>query len=188
MLGNDVVDLLDPEACAGAQHARFDERVFAEDELRELERSADPVRTRWTLWAAKEAALKCARRCDPGLLFAPRRFRVELAAGCVRSGVERLRLHVVASGGALHAIAARPGARIAAGLARLAPGEDAGRAARALAVSLVAARVGAAEVELAIERGADRIPRVLREGRLLPHAVSLSHHGRFAACAVGFAP
>jgi phosphopantetheinyl transferase (holo-ACP synthase) len=187
MLGDDVVDLLDPEARAGAQHARFDERVFGEDELRLLERSADPVRTRWTLWAAKEAALKCARRRDPGIGFAPRRFRVELASGWVRSGVERLRLHVVTSGGALHVIAARSGARIAARLARLAPGEDPGRAARALAVSLVATEIGAAQAELAIERGADRIPRVLRGGRILPLAVSLSHHGRFAACAVGLA-
>ena len=81
MIGNDVVDLRDPETRPGAQHARFDARVFAASERLALERSRDAGRLRWILWAAKESAFKAARRCDPATVFAPSHFVVELGEG-----------------------------------------------------------------------------------------------------------
>ena len=65
MLGNDIVDLADPETSWGGQHPRFDQRVFTSCERAALLRSPDPQRTRWVLWAVKESAFKGARRARP---------------------------------------------------------------------------------------------------------------------------
>ena len=70
MLGNDVVDLADPEVRGGPAHPRFDARVFSPPERRALESESAPNRLRWTLWAAKEAAYKLAVKRDPNAIFA----------------------------------------------------------------------------------------------------------------------
>jgi len=77
LVGNDVVDLRDPENQPGAIHPRFDERVFTPVERARLTDEATAHRTRWLMWAAKESAFKVARKLDPGVRFLPRRFRVD---------------------------------------------------------------------------------------------------------------
>ena len=56
MLGNDVVDLGDPETLRGAQHPRFDARVFTREERAAIADSPAPERLRWSLWPALAAA------------------------------------------------------------------------------------------------------------------------------------
>ena len=56
MIGNDVVDLRDPDADPWRLHARFDERVFHPSERALIAASPQPGRTRWVLWALKESA------------------------------------------------------------------------------------------------------------------------------------
>ena len=72
-VGNDVVDLVDPETLREEQHPRFDERVYAPEELALLQRSESEHVTRWLLWAAKEAAYKAEKRDAPDTVFSPRR-------------------------------------------------------------------------------------------------------------------
>ena len=76
MIGNDVVDLRDPDADFASFSPRFDVRVFSASERRRIQASADPEACRWRLWAAKEAVFKAARKADPGAVFSPRRFEV----------------------------------------------------------------------------------------------------------------
>ena len=76
MLGNDVVDLRDPET--HTRHPSFDARVFTETERRSLDASPDPHAMRQMLWAAKESAYKAARRRDPRVVFSPIRFETVL--------------------------------------------------------------------------------------------------------------
>jgi 4'-phosphopantetheinyl transferase EntD len=71
-VGDDIVDL----AAQPFPSARFVARVFSPFERRLLDRSPDPARTCWTLWAAKEAAFKVGRKLDPSLIFAHSRFEV----------------------------------------------------------------------------------------------------------------
>ncbi len=52
LVGNDVVDLHDPESSPEALHARFDARVFTTDERVLLSASDSMHELRWTLWAA----------------------------------------------------------------------------------------------------------------------------------------
>ena len=64
MLGNDIVDLLDPESRPESFRPRFDDRVFDPREQTDIAHDDDPHTRRWAHWAAKEAAYKLARQVD----------------------------------------------------------------------------------------------------------------------------
>jgi phosphopantetheinyl transferase (holo-ACP synthase) len=189
VIGNDVVDLCDPETRPGATHPRFDSRVFARPELALLRRSGAPERLRWILWAAKEAAYKVARKLDPKATFAPARFAVRLDArlrGRVEHAGRRLFVAVRAEPGSLHAIASDAELapeRLLLGQERLAPpAADPGQAVRRLALEELVLRLGAAPSELAIARRG-RVPQLLRRGEASGLDLSLSHHGGLVAFA-----
>ncbi len=193
MLGNDVVDLTDPEARPGATHPRFDARVFTPAELERLRGSGAPHRLRWMLWAAKEAAYKLLRKVDARTIFSPVRFQVALDAtlrGQVRHGDRVVSLRLGEGEDSLHAIATderTPESRILTETAELEdpagalPGTG-GAAARALAVEHIAGRLGVDPEELEIERRG-RIPTLRHRGEETGLDLSLSHHGRFVAFA-----
>ena len=185
MVGNDVVDLEDEETAPFATHPRFDERVFAPEELRFLESSGARDRLRWVLWAAKESAFKVARKLDPRAIFSPRRAIVRLGTdgrGAVRVGERAFSLFVACDGEACHAVASSGAGAVTSVMRRLAPWESPRLRARRLAISIVARELGASPADVAIvkEQG---IPTVRLRGRPAPLDVSLSHHGRFVAFA-----
>lgn len=187
MLGDDVVDLLDAEAAAGATHPRFDRRVFTDAERARLERSREPQRLRWTLWAAKESCFKAVRRLDPSVIFAPARFLVHLEgarrATVVHDG-QRFGVAIELHDGLVHAVAVAagaPAAEIVAASFRVGDGEPS-TAARALAIDRLAPRLAVDPARLTIVRQG-RIPALCLDGRPSGVALSLSHHGR----GVGFA-
>ncbi len=80
LVGNDIVDLHDPESRPEALHNRFDTRVFTSDEREALTTSASAHALRWTLWAAKESAYKVAKKLDSAVRFLPRDFVVRRLA------------------------------------------------------------------------------------------------------------
>lgn len=193
MLGNDVVDLADPEARAAALHPRFDRRVLDEEEQAWLRTSQRPERDRWVLWAAKESAFKAARRLDAGVVFSPVRFAVRLRAEagafrgsvhhrgrrfCVSVEVERDLVHAVCR--AEPWVGSEPLCAVETVRAELAPSEASARV-REMARSAVAAALDLAPAALRFDRS-DRLP-LLRAGDRVVSALSLSHHGRSAAFA-----
>jgi len=192
MVGDDLVDLGDPEVCSGAQHPRFDARVFAPAELAALAASPVAGRLRWILWAAKEAAYKLARKLDPGVAFSPSRFVVSLDAtlrGRVAFAGGAARVRVRPAGDAGHAPARdgeRTGTGLVLGVARLGARDDPSRAARELALRRVAERLGLDPRELRVVRRG-RIPSLrLPGGDALD--LSLSHHGSFVSFACELDP
>jgi phosphopantetheinyl transferase (holo-ACP synthase) len=190
MIGNDVVDLTDPEARPGATHARFDGRVFAPAERALLAESRAPQRLRWRLWAAKEAAYKVARKLDARAVFAPSRFVVRLEGGgrgVVRYGAEVFAVWIDEAEDHVHAAAAGGDhrGRRPVMAARSAAGASLSAAARSLAVDTLARVLGEDPRSIAIV-SRDRIPRARLRGRAAAVDLSLSHHGRLVACA--FAP
>jgi len=195
MLGNDVIDLADPETWPGACHPRFAARVFTPVERATIAASPRPACTRWVHWAAKESAYKAARQRAPATVFAPQRFVVRLAGassrptlGDVRHGSDRFRLRVVLGHDVIHAIAWDPEATgvLVADVGRLdaaATPAQLSAAARALAVRMIGRALGVADTRLAVVRVAGSPPRLLRDGHLADAAVSLSHHGQLVAFA-----
>jgi phosphopantetheinyl transferase (holo-ACP synthase) len=188
-VGNDVVDLGDPETRPEATHPRFDARVFDEGERRALGESSAQGRLRWTFWAAKESAFKAARKLDPDVRFLPRRFSVHLLDDVraeVRHRIGRFHVWLEEAQDWVHATAAPaargrrpPGFRVE----RLEQaGFDASQRARDLALEILAPIVpGASDAARIVTSGG--IPE-LRDGeRRLPVDLSLSHHGRMVACA-----
>ena len=192
MLGNDVIDLGDPEARPGALHPRFDARVFTPDERAALACAAHPERLRWRLWAMKEAAYKCLKKLEPATCFSPRHIRVRLEgerAESVHCAGRRLRVALWEEGDALHAIAtdgADPEHDVLRALTALPAAAEpahASAAVRTLARTAAAAHLRCAPGDLAfIHEG--RAPRLQRCGLPVDLDLSLAHHGRFLAAAL----
>ena len=188
MIGNDVVDLLHPGVQAGARHVRFDARVFARSERDALRASGAPDRLRWMLWAAKEAAYKVVKKLDPGTVWSPRRFVVELDANLTGHALHEgheLPVLVEEDGAHVHAIASDTEPNSDAQrwqVGHLAVGEQEGLAARALAIAALAPELGVDAGSLRfVKRG--RVPILCRGDEPVGVDLSLSHHGSFVAWA-----
>lgn len=188
MVGNDVVDLDDDEVRADTLHPRFDERVFGRSERELLGASVVPNRTRWILWAAKEAAFKLMKKLDPCVVFAPSRFVVNLDStlnGRVKSNGHSVLVSIRVNEKWIHAIAtdddpARQ--RVLSALEMTHTASDPSVSVRELAIRTLSERLKKAPDHFSIrQRG--RIPYVMTRGENTALDLSLSHHGRF----VGFA-
>jgi phosphopantetheinyl transferase (holo-ACP synthase) len=194
MVGNDVVDLRDRDTDPSTLSARFDQRVFAEDELALLSRSAAKVSLRWTLWAAKEAAYKLIVKRDPGTIFSPVRFRVRLCedaeSGVVEAGGRVVPVRIREEEGAIHAVAVASSNSndLIVGVLRVrqrhGDGRDLGRAVRNLATTRIAdwLQVDPGEIEI---RKRGRVPELFIEGARASCDLSLAHHGDVVAFAFG---
>lgn len=186
MLGNDVVDLGDPETAD--RHRRFDARVFHPTERALIDASPTPARTRWLLWAAKESAYKAARKADPRTVFTPSRFVVRVEDGghaTVDAGNRAFRAEVASGPHVVHVVAHAlddaPGGWCAA-VTTCPPGVSPSDAVRRLAIARLAAHLDTAPDDLAIRRDG-RIPAVWIGGIRSNADLSLAHHGRFVAFA-----
>ena len=193
LVGNDIVDLHDPESRPEALHNRFDTRVFTSDEREALTTSASAHALRWTLWAAKESAYKVAKKLDPAVRFLPRDFVVRrLAEGRAvvvhETGPFDVRLRRteewVSAVATLTAGNAPEAHRsVSTGIERLeVHGADPSQTVRELVCAALAFRMNVppGQVQIAADRG---IPVALWRNRRLPVDLSLSHHGRFVAWA-----
>jgi len=189
MVGNDVVDLRARAVVAGPRHPRFDARVFAPSEHRALRESAAPNALRWTLWAAKEAAYKVAKKLDDATVWSPLRFVVSLSGGSdgtVEHKGRSIPVRVEADAERVHAVATDRAEALDGVRSRVAELEatdaDPSAAVRRLAREELAPLLGAEPGALEIGRR-DRIPVLRMAGRDAPFDLSLSHHGRFVAYA-----
>ncbi|MBW2240476.1 MAG: 4-phosphopantetheinyl transferase family protein [Deltaproteobacteria bacterium] len=189
MIGNDVVDLGDPEVQASGRHPRWDARVFSSLELETLHASGAPDRLRWIFWTAKEAAYKVARKLDRRIVFSPPRFEVRLDAtlrGHVHHPEGTFPVRVDEAKDRLHAIASdeEPGDSDLLEQVVAWDGDVAlaGKALRARVRRELATRLELQAEDLEIDR-IGRIPVVLAAGRPVDVDLSLSHHGGFVAFA-----
>ena len=204
MLGNDVVDLHDPDAQPESFRARFDDRVFAPVERRAIERDARPLSRRWAHWAAKEAAYKLAKQLDAGFVFSPKALVPKFGAAdalpgdraeragqlClpepVGQGIRELELRSLETGDFVHVVALPAGADWQAVVSAVEPVTDEAEssgAVRRLARRRIARDLGIESARVAIA-ASGRIPLVEIDGAASPMAISLSHHGGWVACAM----
>ncbi len=201
LVGNDVVDLHDPESQPGALHARFDARVFTSVEREALKifapSSASQHELRWTLWAAKESAYKVAKKIDPAVRFLPRDFVVRWIAegrAVVLHETGPFDVQLERTDEWVHAVAIRSAASapstcspthrpVGGGVERLeAPRADPSRRVRDLVCEALGSwmNLPPGQIQITAHRG---IPIALRRNRRLPVDLTLSHHGRFVAWA-----
>ena len=189
-VGNDVVDLADPETRLSGLHPRWGERVFCSAERKALEASRSPHRLHWALWAAKESAYKARKRREPEAVFSPKEFEVELSPLPTAGGVavgrvfhrgDVFELELRLEGASVHAVATsehEAGARLLWEVERTEG--DPGVAARRLAATAIGSALGLDPADVSVVR---RPPVALHHGRPIDAGVSLSHHGRLVAFA-----
>lgn len=203
MLGNDVVDLGDPETRPETFRPRFDERVFDPTERRAIAHDPDPHARRWAFWAAKEAAYKLARQLDPRFVFAPSKLVVRFASGdhgtsdpsrlrgtlalphALAPGLDTLELRGEIDAQRVHLMAIPRGGdweAVAASIETLEPGRDPSAEVRRIAREGIARDLGVDVSRVEIGRRG-RIPVASVDGASSGMSLSLSHHGRFLAWA-----
>ncbi len=203
LVGNDIVDLRDPWSQPDKVHARFDTRAFTPAERAGILASGSAHHLRWSLWAAKESAFKVARKLDSDVRFFPREFAVRMLGNAKAEVSHRVGRFSVWLDGAdewVHAVAlpmtdpAPSGVGTRIGRVEKEDedppdradspdrGERPGIRVREVARAAVGSvmNVPSAEIEIVAEQG---IPTLCRRDERLPVDLSLSHHGRFVACA-----
>ncbi|HET9238549.1 MAG TPA: 4'-phosphopantetheinyl transferase superfamily protein [Oligoflexus sp.] len=181
-LGNDIVDR---KATAG-HNPRFTDRI-----LNPLEKSR---RQSWSLdesfiwfyWAAKEAAYKAIRQ-SRDIPFHHREFIVSDDMTRIVWKDEAFQLQLIEDADAIFALAT-DGQTCQCRSQRAAFPEEPTPAlqsekARALLLDLAATHLSLPRSELSFQ-AENRIPKLIHQGKPLPHAMSLTHHGRYVAASL----
>lgn len=194
MLGNDIVDLSDPETRLDGLHPRFHERVFSLEERALLTDHEDPHRLCWSYWAAKEATYKWLRKQDETVIFSPRRMTVRfekdsLERGEVLVGDERVVVEFLQYSEFVHALVhdadmPESAAPLIVHVERMGDGEvPAARASLCLREWVIHRFSAELEIEATHLRivSEGKIPRLESKGTVLHVDLSFSHHGRYAA-------
>jgi hypothetical protein len=78
IIGNDVVDLGNPDALGKSRDDRFVRRVFLPEEKTQIRQDSDPDCILWVLWAAKETVYKIISKKHPAIHSGPLKYRVHL--------------------------------------------------------------------------------------------------------------
>lgn len=208
-LGNDIVDRRDPDNAQSAQNARYARRILSPDEFKLMPRAAQPELWMWAMWAAKEAIFKAISGDGCRIAYNPR----AMCVACDDAGVrpshfadvsgqrvaegaqcrfEWLWNHnfvhcVVTSRGREPLARAAPLAQFSKDVA-LSDSEFPSVAVRQLACDHARdCRIVARDAVLKVSprRTDDRRPEFLSDDRPLDDVLlSLSHDGRFVACAL----
>ncbi len=206
-VGNDVVDLKDPDNFGKSRDGRFLKRVFTPEERGRIAAAERPNALIWSLWAAKEAAYKCVSRKVPAVASAPRRYPVFLEdttkegksgapgdgfpmTGRVETPQGAVALRIDGTEDYVHALAAPSAASLIGIVVRILPvdiREPAGGASafvRGLLIAEIACRLDCPASDLAVSPSGSGAPKVSLRGRPLDLDVSLSHDGRYGAVAL----
>ena len=200
-VGNDVVDLKDPENIGKSGDDRFLGRVFTAGERELIASFPSPDTLLWSLWAAKEAAYKAVSRGDPAVCSIPHRYRVVLDAEDTTRNVGHLTGKVITPRGelvlevalspdwvhALAAVSAEALHRLCHRVKRLEEpkGSDPSAFVRRVLLGEIARRLDCPVGDLSVvkNQAGSGAPHILLRGVPLAAEVSLSHDGRFVAFA-----
>jgi len=177
-------------------------RVFTPGERRQIRESGDPEKTLWSLWSGKETAYKAIRRGFPAVTSAPGRYEVEVSShvhslpesGIVHTPRGTVFVDFSCTDDYIHCIGATDHEMIGKIMrdVREIPrnqlacdGES--DFVRHMAKQELSTRLAADPEAIAIIRPKDNNglapPEVRTEETILPVILSMSHDGRFAACA-----
>ncbi|HJP32004.1 MAG TPA: 4'-phosphopantetheinyl transferase superfamily protein [Candidatus Latescibacteria bacterium] len=193
LVGNDVVDLRDPDIARHHERSRFVARVCTPDEVARVAASDDPHRVLWTLFAAKEAGFKVVAKLTPGIAFSPRRFAVDDQQTTVTHDDVRLWLRVTQAEDWVHAMAGQKSGEPLWAVERRGPEVAQSTAVRELAKRVAAEHLRLDPAGLSVERREDQRfrdglgPPCLvhgADGTPIDLDLSLSHDGPWVACAL----
>ena len=190
LLGNDLIDLKDPDAAGIMQNRRFLQRVYSAEELEFITQSANPFESAWLFWGAKESAFKALRRTR-NIVFSPRNINLSFDLANVVIDNTSLRLYYSANSNYIHTCCYRLPCEPLLAVAELASiknpvagtySRESGLC-RRFALEKVEKELGFTPEIRKVEESPRHPPRLFFQNRPLPHLLSLSHHGRYGALA-----
>ncbi|TFG91052.1 MAG: 4-phosphopantetheinyl transferase family protein [Syntrophobacterales bacterium] len=193
---------MDPQARGKSRDIPFMDRVFTPDERRLIRGSSDPDMMLWSMWAGKETGYKAIRRRYPAVSSAPGRYEVQLPctgdhvpeSGTVHTPCGPISIRFFITGDYVHCIGATADEEVDAIVwdvrkitwTHSSPNVESGFV-REMARRSISVYLGEQPEAVDIIRpNEDRglAPPVVRIGRKPPAInLSMSHDGRFAACA-----
>ncbi|MBN2396873.1 MAG: 4'-phosphopantetheinyl transferase superfamily protein [Deltaproteobacteria bacterium] len=199
MIGNDIVDLTAPQAREKSRDTRFMGRVFTPAERRLIRDSDDPDCMLWSLWAGKETAYKAIRRRFPAVSSAPGRYEVRytdnflLGSGTVYTPRGAVSIRLFLADVYVHCIGATEDADVNAivwdvqEIPRVPCSPDESDFVRTMTKRSISVFLGeqpeAVDIIRAKEDHGLTPPVVKIRDTFFPLRLSMSHDGRFAACA-----
>ena len=74
MIGNDIIDLSLAKTESNWQRPRFLEKQFTQQEMKAIQKSANPFLLLWRFWSMKESAYKIVVQQQKKRFFAPAKF------------------------------------------------------------------------------------------------------------------
>jgi len=198
-VGNDLVDLADPFARRKGVCRRYASRVLGPRELEWWEKSGDPALLLWTLWSVKEAAYKAFGKITGPIPFLPKRMAVtenpgegpRETRGIAETPWGRAVFRSLRREDCIHTLCAPAWDDVLDEtrwhVAETAPGGDGSLEVRRAAGRALARHLGVNEKDIRVLRdrgeGTSPAPRAFLGERELPADLSLSHDGRYVACA-----
>jgi hypothetical protein len=194
-VGNDVVDLTDPENRGKSRDRRFVNRVFTPAEQRMISAADEADRVLWSLWAAKESAYKAISKMASSVCSIPRSYEVKLGCadgdtalrGIVETPAGVVHIRVFSGGGYVHGLATTGSDddldAVLSDVRRWedANGDESARA-RTEGITFLSRYLGLPEDDIGIVSSSS-IPRVTIRGLHTQLDTSLSHDGHYTACA-----
>ena len=181
MLGNDIVDLHVTEP---PLHLRYISRAFTPFEQAAIRGNSMLL---WLHWAAKEAAYKALKRFLPHLPFVPRRFEFNEGTRVVSAEGELLAAECSITEEYVHVTCTRAQAKRETSVLihrlneheAMRPSE----VARRFLIEEFSRLLGVPSSRLAIvSSGGSSAPCLHIDGSPSNYLLSMSHHGKFAAC------
>ncbi len=181
-LGNDIVD----HAATQGHNPRFIDRILNPEEKSRRESWSLNDRLLWLYWACKEAAYKAVRQ-KQDIPFHHREFIVTPDLMSIVYHSETFQLSTRQDEDAIFALATdgdplRCHSRIASFSCEADPAAQSEKA-RSLLLDLAAEHLNLPRAELQITTQ-NRIPKIVHGSQILPHAASLTHHGRYVAASL----
>lgn len=181
-IGNDIVDLNEPQAQGKAAQDRFLSRVCSVEEKIFVRESVNPHATLWALWAMKEATYKAAKKEDEKTRFIPTDFVCSYSSNGWSCRGASIKLIVTKE--FVHAIATLGIPSSAELIYEIKMDGDV----RGLALEILERRGYFNCAIIREEKGGLLLPpRIVQNGDVLKEVdLSLSHDGRYLAAALSF--
>lgn len=187
MIGNDIIDLGLAKKESNWQRRGYLDKLFTSEEQELITASNDPFQTVWLLWSMKESAWKAQQQKEKKRLYAPKKYRCSLfnkSRGQVLTDSEVYFTISEVNAHSIHTIAtSAPDIRTNFQYFEVQRSfwDSISTEVRSALLMAMASEMEVPADSLELRKDKDQFPQIYLNEELLATAVSLSHHGDFAA-------
>lgn len=187
MIGNDIVDL-GYARIAKWQHPRFLDKLFTIQEQELIGQSSNKFSAIWQLWAIKEAAYKAYLQLYPSRFFNPKAFVCSALTSKTEVSYQDFSVEVqcLKDNSMIYAetIAQKPVHRE---ILKVSPDHKSqSKQIRQTLLSRMSEQLNIESECLTLRKDRSGVPHIYHQGSKLKAAISLTHHGGYAAYSITY--